>query len=197
LVGRVFTALVLTPRLAQPLAVGLKASCSQHTGTGLDAFASNAAIGLFVHDRCGHKTALVQFDAIHLGVVVDLHTQLFGAAVKGIHQGLAPAHEKRVGAGRVQSARQRRLKTHTMLDHPGSAGGRMADRQPGQVLVGQAARDFEQVLPKLFFRVGIDQHVLRRIVHAAQIAGVARIAAAPLARGRFEQHHAGTRLRGP
>ena len=72
----------------------------------------------------------------------------------------------------------------------------MADRQTGQVLVGQAACDFEQVLPELFFRVGIDQHVLRRIVHAAQVTGMARIAAAPLTWCRFEQHHAGTGFTG-
>ena len=72
----------------------------------------------------------------------------------------------------------------------------MANCQAGQVFVGQAARDLEQVLPKLFFRIGIDQHVLRRIVHATQVARVARIATAPLTRSRLEQHHAGTGFAG-
>jgi hypothetical protein len=58
-----------------------------------------------------------------------------------------------------------------------------------QRLVGLAAGDLQQVLPELFFRVGLGQHVLRRVVHAAQVARVHRIAAAPLARCRFEHQH--------
>ena len=60
--------------------------------------------------------------------------------------------------------------------------------------VGDAAGDLEQVLPVLLFRVGLDQHVLRRIVHAAQVARVLRIAAAPFARRGLEQQHAGAGL---
>jgi hypothetical protein len=62
------------------------------------------------------------------------------------------------------------------------------------VLVGQAAGHLEQVLPELFFGVGVDQHVLRRVVHAAQVARVGRVAAAPFARRGFEQQHAGAGL---
>src|SRR5256885_11273933 len=48
----------------------------------------------------------------------------------------------------------------------------------------------EQVLPELLFGVGLDQHVLGRVVHAAQVARVAGIAAAPVARRRLQQQHA-------
>ncbi|MNV64220.1 hypothetical protein D3C71_1568510 [compost metagenome] len=94
----------------------------------------------------------------------------------------------------MQGARQRGLEVHAVAAHPGSAGGGFADHQARQVFVGQPARHLEQVLPELFLRVGIDQHVLRRIVHAAQVAGVGGIAAAPGAWGGFEQQHAGARL---
>jgi hypothetical protein len=52
------------------------------------------------------------------------------------------------------------------------AGGRGPDHQPGEGLVGVAAGDLQQVLPELLFRIGLEQHVLRRVVHAAQVAGV-------------------------
>ena len=62
------------------------------------------------------------------------------------------------------------------------------------MLVGDSAGDLEQVLPVLFFGIGFGQHILRRIVHAAQIAGVARIAPAPLAGRGFQQQHAAARF---
>jgi len=94
----------------------------------------------------------------------------------------------------MQRARQRWLKVHTMAAHPVAAVAGGADHQARQVFVGQAARHLEQVLPILFFGVGLNQHILRRIVHAAQVARVGRVAAAPGARGRFKQQHAGTGL---
>jgi hypothetical protein len=62
------------------------------------------------------------------------------------------------------------------------------------VFVGLAAGDLEQVLPELFFRVGLGQHVLRRVVHAAQVARVHRVAAAPGAGSCLQQHDAAARL---
>jgi hypothetical protein len=70
----------------------------------------------------------------------------------------------------------------------------MADHQAREVFVGDAAGDFQQVLPELLFGIGLDQHVLRRVVHAAQVARVGGIAAAPGARRGFEQQHAGAGL---
>jgi hypothetical protein len=74
--------------------------------------------------------------------------------------------------------------------HPVAAGGRIADHQPREMLVGPAAGDLEQVLPVLLLGVGLHQHVLRCIVHAAQVARVhascrhARRAARPPAAAR-------------
>ncbi|MNN22115.1 hypothetical protein D3C81_1354610 [compost metagenome] len=83
-----------------------------------------------------------------------------------------------------------------MAAHPVTAVGRGADGQPGQPFVSQPAGDLEQILPVLLLGVGIDQHVLRRVMHATQVTGVLGVAAAPFARGGFEQHHAGAGLAG-
>ena len=83
---------------------------------------------------------------------------------------------------------------HAVPAHPVAAIAGGANRQPRQCFIGLAARDLEQVLPKLFFGVSARQHILRRIVHAAQVARVARVAAAPFARCGFQQQHAGARL---
>jgi len=59
------------------------------------------------------------------------------------------------------------------------------------VFVGLPARHLEQVLPVFFFGIRVDQHVLRRIVHAAQVARVLRVSAPPFLWRRFQQQHAG------
>lgn len=181
-VGRPFAALVLAPGLAQPFAVGFETARGQHAGPRLDAF---------IADARRHEAAAVEFQRIDRGVVADLDAERLGAAVIGVHQRLAAAHEEGIGAGHVQGAGQRRLEVHAMAAHPVATGGRFADDQAGQVLVGLPARHLQQVLPVFLFGVGLDQHALRRVVHAAQIARVLRIAPAPLARRRFQQQHAG------
>jgi len=79
----------------------------------------------------------------------------------------------------MQRAREWWLEAHAVAAHPVAAIGRGTDGQAREVFVRHAACDLEQVLPVLLFGIGIDQHVLRRIVHAAQVAGVLRVAAAP------------------
>jgi hypothetical protein len=71
----------------------------------------------------------------------------------------------------MQRAGQRGLKVHAVTAHPVAAVplARITSR-PG--FVGLAAGDAQQVLPVFFFRISIHQHVLRGIVHAAQVAGV-------------------------
>ncbi|MCY1524454.1 hypothetical protein D9M68_593860 [compost metagenome] len=181
-VGRPFAALVLAPGLSQPFTVGLEAPRGQHTGARLDTLAADAG---------RHEAPAVQLQRIDRGVVADLHAQRLGAAVIGIDQRLASPHEEGVGAGHVQCAGQRRLEIHAVAAHPVPTGGGFANDQARQVLVGQPARHLQQVLPVFLFGVGVDQHVLRRVVHAAQIARVLRIPAAPFARRRFQQQHAG------
>ena len=122
-------------------------------------------------------------------VVADLHAKPLGAAVVGVDERLAAAHEERVGARRVQCTRQRRLEAHAVALHPRPAGRGGPDHEPRQALVGGAARHLEQVLPVLLFGIGIDQHILWRVVHAAQVARVLRVAAAPVARRGLEQQH--------
>jgi hypothetical protein len=73
---------------------------------------------------------------------------------------------------------------------------RLTDHQSRQCFVGLASRDLEQVLPELFFGISLGQHVLRCVVHAAQVAGVHAVAAAPFARRGFQQQHRRARLAG-
>src|SRR5688572_21786450 len=90
----------------------------------------------------------------------------------------------------MQRARQRRLKAHAVSAHPCTARRRSADDQARKMFVGVSCRHFQQVLQELFLGIRIDQHILGRIVHAAQVARVRRVAATPLTRRRFDQQHA-------
>ena len=172
---------VLAPCLTQPFAVGLETSSGHHAGFGGDAFVT--------HVR-GDKTVTVHFDAVHRCVVANLHAQAGGAAVIGVQQRLAATHEKGIGARQVQRARQRGLKAHAVAAHPVAAGAGGTDCQARQGLAGKATGDLKQVLPKFFFGVGLGQHVLRRIVHATQVARVHGVATAPFTRCGFKQQHA-------
>jgi hypothetical protein len=96
----------------------------------------------------------------------------------------------------MERARKRGLETHAVPAHPAATGGRGADCQTGELLVGLAAGDCQQVLPELFFRVGVQQDILRCVVHASQIARVLGIAASPLLWRRLQQKNAGARLPG-
>lgn len=83
---------------------------------------------------------------------------------------------------------------HAMPAHPAPATGRGTDHQARELFVGLAPGDLEQVLPELLFRVCLDQHILRGVMHAAQVARVLGIATTPGAGCGFEQQHAGSGL---
>ena len=185
-VGRPLTGLVLAPGLAQPFAVGLEAAAGHHAGARLNALRTGLAV-----DMRSNKAAGVKLEPLDFSLVTHLDTELLSAAVVSVHQCLAAAHEERIGARQMQRARQRRLKAHAVLAHPAAAARGLTDRQARHAFGGQAAGDLEQVLPEFFFGVGFGQHVLRRVMHATQVARVHRVAAAPLARRRLEHQHAG------
>ncbi|MNP36639.1 hypothetical protein D3C76_1300420 [compost metagenome] len=130
----------------------------------------------------GDKAIVLQLQIEDGGVIANLYAQLFGAAEVGIDQRLAAAHEKRIGPGGVQCAGQRRLEMHAMAAHPVPTVGGRPDHQARQFLVGLAIGYLEQVLPELFLRIRVDQHILRRIVHAPQITRVLGVATSPDAR---------------
>ena len=111
-VRRPFAAVVLSPGFAQPFTVGLKAPRCQHAGFGSDAL---------LPDMGRYKLVTLHLDPVHRRVVANLDPQRLGTAVVGIDQGLATAHEKRIGTRQVQGARQRGLKAHTMASHPVAA----------------------------------------------------------------------------
>jgi hypothetical protein len=96
----------------------------------------------------GDEAAAVQLDAIHRRVVADLHAESLGAAVVGVDQRLAAAHEKGVGARqRAACPSSEWLEVHAVAAHPGRQVAECADHQARQRLVGAAAGDLEQVLP--------------------------------------------------
>ena len=90
-----------------------------------------------------------------------------------------------------QLAAQRGLEAHAILLHPVRAGGRTADGQSSQGLVGLTARDPPEVAEKLLFGVGVDEYVRGCIVHASQVARMAAVAAAEHLGSAFEQSDPG------
>ena len=90
-----FAQVVLSPSLAQPFAVGLKAACRQHASAGSNAFFSHVG---------GNKASVLNVQPVHSRVVANLYAKFFGAAVIGVDQGFASAHEKRIGARHMQRA---------------------------------------------------------------------------------------------
>ncbi len=109
-----FATFVLPPRFTQPFAVGLEPASCQHAGFGCDAFAAH--IG-------SDEATVLNVEFVDWGVVTNLNAKFFSAAKVGVDEGFATAHEKRIGASHVHSARQRWLKVHTVLAHPIAAGG--------------------------------------------------------------------------
>ena len=183
IVGRPLAVRVLAPGLAQPGAIRFEAAGRQHASARLDTLGS---------DACRHEASVAQFDRIDRRVVANRHAQGFGTAIVRVDQRLAATHEKRIGARHVECAGKRRLEMHAVLAHPVAAGRRGADREARELFVGDAAGDLEQVLPEFLFRIGVHEDILRCLVHAAEVARVLRIAAAPFAWRGFEQHDAGT-----
>jgi len=94
-VGRPFATFVLSPGLSQPFAVRFEATGSEHTRTCLEALRAAA--------RRNEPTA-IQFDGVDRRFIADAHAKLFCAAVVGVDQRFAAAHEEGVGAGNMQRA---------------------------------------------------------------------------------------------
>jgi len=97
-VRRPFAVGVLPPGLAQPVPVGLEAPRGQHAGSGLETLLH----ALRAPDEGRHEAAVAQLQPHDGGLIADLYAELLRAAVVGVDQGLAAAHEKGVGASRVQ-----------------------------------------------------------------------------------------------
>ena len=124
------------------------------------------------------------------GVVRDLDAQPFGGAVERVEHRAAAAEEEGVGAAEAERAAERRLAAHALLDNPGQNFLRLADHEAGELLVGLAAGDPEQVVPELVLGVRAGEDFGGAVVGAAHVAGVAGVAAAiELGRG-FEHEHA-------
>lgn len=152
-----FAAFVLPPGVTQPFAVGLKTAGREYAGFGGDAFAVAP---------CGLKDAVGYFQSLHRRFVADVYAEFFRTAIVGVDKCFAAAHEKGIGARYMQGAGERRLKMYTVATHPRAAGGGGANDDARQMFVGVAAGNFVEILPEFFFRVSVNQNILRRFMHA-------------------------------
>src|SRR3546814_8461580 len=95
-------------------------------------------------------------------------------AVERIHQGAAAAEEEGVGAPQVQGAGQRLLEAHPARLQPGHRVLRAANGEARQPFGGLALGHAQEVLVVLLLVVSLAQHRGRRVMHGAQVTGVAR-----------------------
>ena len=179
------------PRRAQPVEVRLEAAGGRH-----DRLRVNFVLHVLMHGDGGGELSVADIQIGDLRVVGDLDAKAFRRPVVRVHQRLPATEEKRIGARELQRAAERRLETHPVANHPLTARRGVPDRHPGERFVRLAAGDLEQILPVLVFGIRIAQHVGRSVVHAAQVARVAAVAAAEMLRRRFEHEHGSSRLRG-
>ena len=131
------------------------------------------------------------FSSSHFGFVKNLDAELGRRVVVGVHHRLAAAEHEQIAARQMERAAQRLLPAHAVGRHPIAKRFRFANHQSGQPLVGRAAGDAAQILPKLLFAVSIGDEFGGRPVHITNIAGVAAVAAAKISRRAFEHNHPG------
>ncbi len=172
-----------SPGARQPLDVGLEAARGEHHRAAGDAVGSTADLDL---DRL--EAAVRDRDVLDLRVVEDADPEILCSDVVGVHQRLAAAEKERVGAAERKRPRERRLKAHAVCLHPGQARLGRADGKAGEVLVGLSLGHQQEVVEVFVLLVAVDQDRKRAAVHAAEVAGVARVAA-PVGLGRAFQDH--------
>ena len=171
----------LAPAFGKPVEIGLEAA-----GGGDHLFRRH---GLAAGKPDTFAEPVIDQDIRNLGVIVKRHAQPFGMTAQAVQQRPSATQEKGVGTAEIERARQRRLEPDTTLAEPGGELGRLLQRQPGELLVGDTARHPHQILEILFEAVGVGQHVGRLFMHGPQIARVAGVAAAHVARCGFENQH--------
>src|SRR5690554_5518544 len=140
------------------------------------------------------EATAIEDQLLGVGLVDDGDPHPLGRLVVGIDQRLATAQEEGISTPEVQRAAQRRLKTYPIPFHPVGTGLRGPYHMTGQLLVGLPARDAPHVLEELLLQVGVAEHVRGLAMHAAQVAGMAAVASAPLPRRAFQQQYAGSLL---
>ena len=139
----------------------------------------------------GNEFAVANFQLLHFGFVVNLDAELGRRVVVAIHHRLAAAEHEQIAARQMERAAQRLLPAHAVGRHPIAQRFRFANHQSSQPLVGRAAGDAAQILPKLLFAVSIGDEFAGRPVHVTNIARMAAVAAAKVSRRAFEHNHPG------
>jgi hypothetical protein len=70
--------------------------------------------------------------------------------------------------------------------HPRAACRRFADNESRQIMRHLAAGDFEKILEKLILGIRSGEDIFRLVVHAADIAGMGAVSAAPYFRRELQ-----------
>ena len=89
----------------------------------------------------------------------------------------------------MQSAAQGFLPAHAVGRHPIAQFLGVLNRQAGETLVGLASGHLPEILPELLLAVGAGDVRRRRLMHVADVAGVAAVAAAKVLDRAFEHEH--------
>ena len=89
----------------------------------------------------------------------------------------------------MQSAAQGFLPADAVGGHPIAKLLRVLNRQAGETFVRLAAGHLPEIFPELLLAVRAGDVRRRRLVHVADVAGVAAVAAAKILGGAFEHEH--------
>jgi hypothetical protein len=181
----------VAPGSLEPLDIGFEAAGCRHEAGGAD-----FVLSAFVLDDGRYEHAAVDVEADDFGVVGDIDTELFRREIEGVEHRPAAAEEERIGPAEAEGAAERGLEADALLGDPGQHLLRFMDHEPGQILVGTALGDQEEIVPELILGVGTGEDFGRGVVGAAHVAGVARVAA-PVELGRpFQDKHRGAGVPG-
>ena len=142
----------LAPDLAEPFEIRFEPA-----GCGHEGLRGDLALDATLLDGCRYEAAVAHVEVDDLAVVCDPDAQTLGGVVVRIDQRLASAEEEGVGPRDVQRAGHCGLESHTVPRHPSPAIRGGADDDAGQLLVGLATRDLDQVAPVLVLGIGTDR----------------------------------------
>ena len=177
---------VVAPVLLEPGDVRLEAAGRRDDRLRPDL----AALAVQVDDGVVER-AVLDREILGVGVVEDVDAEALRGLVVAVHHAATAAEHEEVGPGEVERAPEWALPLDAVLGHPLVEVFGRADRQPGEILVGLAAGDPDQVVPELVLGVEAGHVVVDAGVHVAHVAGVAAVAATEVLGGAFEDEHLG------
>ena len=175
------------PAFFQPFLVGLKPAGCCHQRARAH---GHGAIGLL--DVGPKEHAVFNVHRQHFGIIGNIDAQILRRQIQRVQHGAAAAKEEGIGAAKRQCAAKRGLEADALIGDPGQHLLRLMDHHLRELFIGVAARHAQQVVEEFVFVIGTRQGLGGRIMRAAHIARVARVAAPVEFRGRLQHQHRGT-----